>query len=101
MPLLDHFHPPLSQRRHWDSFHAAWAEAMARQLNDQLLPARYFAEAHVKLSVQVESDVGTFRENGALPVIIRGNASQFVKLLGVCVGIWKYASHAPNIWESA
>lgn len=65
MPLLDHFHPPLSQRRHWESFHAAWAEAMARLLNADRLPPRYFAEAYVKLSVQVETDVGTFRENGA------------------------------------
>lgn len=24
MPLLDHFHPPLSDERHWESFHAAW-----------------------------------------------------------------------------
>jgi hypothetical protein len=33
MPLLDHFRPPLSQRRHWDSFHGAWAEAIAIALN--------------------------------------------------------------------
>jgi hypothetical protein len=25
MPLLDHFRPPLSGSRHWESFHAAWA----------------------------------------------------------------------------
>jgi hypothetical protein len=24
MPLLDHFHPPLSTERHWESFYAAW-----------------------------------------------------------------------------
>lgn len=64
MPLLDHFHPPLSQRRHWESFHAAWAEAMARLLNADQLPHHYVAEAYVKLSVQVETDVGTFQENG-------------------------------------
>ena len=29
MPVLDHFHPPLSQRRHWESFHSAWATALA------------------------------------------------------------------------
>ncbi|MBL8794367.1 MAG: DUF4058 family protein [Planctomycetia bacterium] len=64
MPLLDHFHPPLSQRRHWESFHAAWADAMARSLNADRLPPHYVAEAYVKLSVQVETDVGTFHENG-------------------------------------
>ena len=29
MPLLDHFHPPLSQRRQWHSFHHAWAAVIA------------------------------------------------------------------------
>ena len=65
MPLLDHFRPPLSQRRHWDSFHGAWAEAIALQLNQSLLPADFVAEARVKLGGQVEIDVGTFAEDGA------------------------------------
>src|SRR5262249_24141969 len=67
MPLLDQFGPPLSQRRHWDSFHGAWAEAMASGLNLSLLPERYVAEARVKLGGQVEIDVGTFTENGLAP----------------------------------
>jgi hypothetical protein len=62
MPLLDHFRPPLSQRRHWDSFHGAWAEAVAIQLN-QVLPDRFVAEARVKFGGRVEIDVGTFAEN--------------------------------------
>jgi hypothetical protein len=61
MPLLDHFRPPLSQRRHWDSFHGAWAEAIALGLN-QSLPERFVAEARVKVGGQVEIDVGTFAE---------------------------------------
>lgn len=64
MPLLDHFRPPLSQRRHWDSFHGAWAEAMALHLNQFLLPEHFVAEARVKLGGQVEIDVGTFAEEG-------------------------------------
>ena len=69
MPLLDHFRPPLSQRRHWDSFHGAWAEAIALNLNQSLLPERFVAEARVKLGGQVEIDVATFAEqaNGAAP----------------------------------
>ncbi len=66
MPLLDHFRPPLSQRRHWDSFHGAWAEAMAINLN-QSLPERFVAEARVKLGGQVEIDVGTFAEDSLAP----------------------------------
>jgi hypothetical protein len=67
MPLLDHFRPPLSQRRHWDSFHAAWAEAMAVHLNQSLLPEQFVAEARVQLGGQVEIDVATFAENGTTP----------------------------------
>src|SRR5690349_12011730 len=62
MPLLDHFHPPLSKRRHWDSFHGAWAEAIARHLNADLLPARYVAEARVKIGSRIEIDVATTEE---------------------------------------
>lgn len=62
MPLLDHFHPPLSRLRHWDSFHGAWAEAIARVLNEGLLPERYYAEARVQLGGQVEIDVGAFTD---------------------------------------
>ena len=67
MPLLDHFRPPLSQQRHWDSFHGAWAEAMAINLNQSLLPESFVAEVRVKLGGQVEIDVGTFAESGTGP----------------------------------
>jgi hypothetical protein len=62
MPLLDHFHPPLSKQRHWDSFHGAWAEAIARHLNEDLLPAHFYAEARVKIGSRVEIDVATHEE---------------------------------------
>lgn len=62
MPLLDHFHPPLSRQRQWESFPSAWAEAIAKQLNEGPLPARYYAEVHVKVGRRIEIDVGTFEE---------------------------------------
>src|SRR5947199_10832303 len=62
MPLLDHFHPPLVPRRHWESFHVNWAGAMADALNERLLPEGYFAEEHAQLGARVEIDVATFRE---------------------------------------
>lgn len=65
MALLDHFHPPLSSVRHWQGFHSAWANELVRQLNDELLPERYFAEATVKLGVHVEVDVATFQASAA------------------------------------
>src|SRR6266404_3841739 len=75
MPLLDHFRPPLSQQRHWDSFHGAWAEAMAAHLNQSLLPERFVAEARVKLGGQVEIDVGTFVEDGLAPSSAAGGVA--------------------------
>jgi hypothetical protein len=65
MSLLDPFRPPLSQRRHWDSFHGAWTEAIAVHLNQAILPERFVAEARVKLGGEVEIDVATFSERAA------------------------------------
>jgi hypothetical protein len=44
MPLMDHFHPPLSQRRQWHAFHHAWATFLAAELNRQL-PKGYIRRA--------------------------------------------------------
>jgi hypothetical protein len=66
MPLLDHFHAPLSPQRHWESFHVNWAGAMADALNERLLPEGYFAEEHAHLGPRVEIDVATFTETGGV-----------------------------------
>jgi hypothetical protein len=62
MPLLDHFHPPLAPRRHWESFHTAWAGYIAELLNEQLLPDNYFAEEHSHVGGRVEIDIATLEE---------------------------------------
>jgi hypothetical protein len=64
MPLLDHFHPPLSPRRHWESFHVTWAGAIADALNQDLLPDGYFAEEHAHAGARIEIDVATFGDDG-------------------------------------
>jgi hypothetical protein len=71
MPLLDHFHPPLSLERHWESFHAAWCGSLADALNRQL-PAGYFAEEQTHAGTGVEIDVATFEREGTVAVA-RGN----------------------------
>jgi len=63
MPLLDHFHPPLSSERHWEAFHGRWAAAITDVLNDKLLPPDYFAEMQVHVGSRVEVDVGSFHED--------------------------------------
>src|SRR4051794_32802727 len=60
MPLRDHFRPPMSDHRHWESFHSLWTGQIVRALNRRLLPAGYFAENQLHIGVQLEVDVGTF-----------------------------------------
>ncbi len=63
MPLLDPFHPPLSEERHWESFHAAWAGSLADDLNRRL-PEGYFAEEHTHAGAGVEVAVPTWEQAG-------------------------------------
>ena len=62
MPLLDHFHPPLSERRQWHSFHSVWASIIALDLNRQLPPG-YFADPNVKFNIEI--DVAAFEDNSS------------------------------------
>lgn len=62
MPLLDHFHPPLSERRPWESFHATWCGSLADLLNEEVLPPGYIALEQVNPGSAIEIDVGTFAE---------------------------------------
>jgi hypothetical protein len=61
MPLLDHFHPPLSLERPWEGIHSTWASTIATQLNQEQLPPEYFAMPLVTLGGGVQVDVGTFQ----------------------------------------
>lgn len=60
--LLDHFHPPISQRRSWEGFYALWAAALVEKLNRDVLGDDYFADMQVHIGSQVEVDVATLEE---------------------------------------
>ena len=62
MPLLDHFHPPLSERRPWESFHTTWASALADGLNRDVLPPGYIALEQVHAGAAIEIDVATLTD---------------------------------------
>ncbi|MBX9584817.1 MAG: DUF4058 family protein [Gemmataceae bacterium] len=64
MPLLDHFRPPLAGRRHWHSFHNAWATYLSSQINERLPPG-YFAEPNVLFGIEI--DVATFTDSTSAP----------------------------------
>ena len=59
MPLLDHFHPPLSRTYPWRGFHGAWAAAIARLLNAGVLPPGYYAVPFLDRDGPIEIDVAT------------------------------------------
>src|SRR5580658_1760551 len=69
MPLLDHFHPPVSNEIQWNSFHSAWASFIATSLNDTV-PAEFRAHESLKLGGGIEIDVAALRSapgtNGAV-----------------------------------
>jgi hypothetical protein len=65
MPLLDHFHPPLSAERRWESFHSSWATRLADALTERWLPPNYIAEEHVHFGPSVEIDVATFERDSS------------------------------------
>src|SRR6202790_4031655 len=58
MPLLDHFHPPLSETRKGEGFHSQWPSSLAAHLNAGLLPPHHFAEPQVSHG-RIEVDVAT------------------------------------------
>jgi hypothetical protein len=62
MPLLDHFHPPLSRTHPWRGFHGAWAAALARLLNAGVLPSGYYAVPFLDRDGPVEIDVAALHE---------------------------------------
>src|SRR5438445_5501417 len=63
MPLLDHFHPPVSERRTWEGFHGLWAAALVEKLNRDILADEYFADMQVHIGSQVEVDIATLEES--------------------------------------
>jgi hypothetical protein len=83
VPLLDHFHSPLAELRHWESFHAAWAAGIMRTLNRRVLPEGCFAETQVHLGGRVEIDVAAF-DKGQRSAPATGEGSNG----GVAVETW-------------
>jgi hypothetical protein len=65
MSLLDHFNPPLNRTHPWRSFHGAWAAAMARLLNQGVLPPGYYAVPLVHRDGPIEIDVAALSEGRA------------------------------------
>jgi hypothetical protein len=79
MPLLDHFHPPLSEERHWESFHGVWAAEIMASLHRGLLPKGYFAEVQIHIG-GVEVDVATLEKAASSAAFEEGNGGVAVEV---------------------
>ena len=62
MPLLDHFHPPLFPRHHWESFHSNWATRLADGLTDRWLPPEFVVEENTHGGGRLEIDVAAYEQ---------------------------------------
>jgi hypothetical protein len=94
MVLLDHFHPPLSVRRHWNAFHHAWATYLAADLNLRLPPG-YFAEPNVQFGIEI--DVATFEESSDEPTLARSERDAVAALLTGVSSAWAPPAPAQSI----
>src|SRR5260370_34489514 len=63
--MSPHPTPPLSRTHPWRSFHGAWAAAMARLLNQGVLPPGYYAVPLMDRDGPIEIDVAALRERDA------------------------------------
>jgi hypothetical protein len=64
MPLRDHFHPPLDDRRSWDEVHGQWPAMIVLQLSP-LLPEGYEASPRIHLGSFFEIDIAAFETDEA------------------------------------
>jgi hypothetical protein len=64
MPLRDHFHSPLADRRSWDELHGQWPAMIVMALNKKL-PPNYVAAPQVRLGAY-QVDVASFEEESLL-----------------------------------
>ena len=85
MPLRDHFHPPLSENRHWESFHSRWASAIADHLDGHILPEGYFAEVQIHVGNRVEVDIATFEDRSAF---VGASPSQSAETATAAASVW-------------
>jgi hypothetical protein len=60
MPLLDHFHAPLTDEVPWESFQTMWSASIVATLNALLPQGEFQAYAQVHLGTEVEADVAEY-----------------------------------------
>jgi hypothetical protein len=83
MPLRDHFHPPLANRKSWEGFHGAWPTVIVMAMGGKL-PIGYAAEPRVHLGTYYEIDVASYEEDVPAGFAQKTSAEEG----GVATAIW-------------
>jgi hypothetical protein len=83
MPLRDHFHSPLDDRRSWEGFHGAWPTVIVMGLVRKL-PRRYIAEPRVHLGAYFEIDVASYEDDVPAESRLEASAEEG----GVATALW-------------
>jgi hypothetical protein len=92
MPLRDHFHPPLSLRKSWESIHHGWAFVIAQRLNGTILTDRFDSESNIHHGSQIEIDIANYEEDRDPPSFgTNGHGG------GVATQLQTYAPPAPPL----
>lgn len=92
MSLRDHFHPPFSLRKSWESIHNGWAFVIAQRLNGAILTDRFESESNIHHGAQIEIDLATFEEERDPPKF--GTNGNNVENDGVATQLRTYAPPA-------
>jgi hypothetical protein len=92
MPLRDHFHPPISLRKSWETVHHGWAFVIAQRLNGAVLADRFESESNTHQGSQIEIDIATYEEDRP-PSLFGPNGHNG----GVATQVQTYAPPAPPL----
>jgi hypothetical protein len=97
MPLLDHFHPPLSEGVGWRSIFSGWATRIADALNEACLSEELLALEHTQFSPNVGIDVAA-REDGDEPET-RAGAAGLQQTWAPSQADWTFGTTFPDVLE--
>ncbi len=99
MPLVDHFHPPISTLHRWESFHNRWANTLADHLNDQLPAPRFLVEVQMTLGTRIEADVAEHDLGAGSSAPTNGAQSEPVQTWTAPVAVRSLAFSCPDDLE--
>jgi hypothetical protein len=92
VPLLDHFHPPVSGRKEWAGFALTWATTITTNLNMGLLPEGIEAEPRCRAGFEIEEQEAVHLPAPLTGVVEIADPDSFEVLVYRDTGRWTLAA---------